>query len=66
MVSILDPLVDKQGGIIKSANWYKKSVQSIADTITARKLMNRGKLTSKPNVGRLNMFFYDPKLKKTC
>ena len=65
MVSILDPLVDKQGGIIKSANWYKKSVQSIADTITARKLMNRGKLTSKPNVGRLNMFFYDPKLKKT-
>jgi hypothetical protein len=65
MVSILDPLVDKQGGVRKSANWYKKSVQSIADTITARKLMNRGKLTSKPNVGRLNMFFYDPKLKKT-
>ena len=65
MPSILDPLVDKQGGIRKSANWYRSNVASIADRVTARKLMNQGKLIGRPSVGRLNMFFYDPKLKKT-
>ena len=64
MVSILDPLVDKQGGIRKSANWYRSNVASIADRVTARKLMNQGKLINRPSAGRLNMFFYEPKLKK--
>jgi|TARA_R110002073_G_scaffold104828_1_gene237359 hypothetical protein len=64
-ISILDPLKDKQGGIRKSANWYRNNVQSIADRITARKLMNSGKLNGVPSRGRLNMFFYDPKYKKT-
>ena len=65
MASILDPLVDKQGGVKKSANWYRTNVQSISDKFTARKLMNQGKLIGRPSVGRLNMFFYDPKFKKT-
>ena len=65
MANILDPLVDKQGGIRKSAAWYRSNVASIADRVTARKLMNQGKLIGRPSVGRLNMFFYDPKLKKT-
>ena len=64
MASILDPLVDKQGGIRKSANWYRSNVASIADRVTARKLMNQGKLINRPSAGRLNMFFYEPKLKK--
>ena len=63
MASILDPLKDRQGGIKKSADWYRKNVQSIADTVTARKLMNSGKLIGRPSTGRLNMFFYDPKTK---
>jgi len=63
MASILDPLKDRQGGIKKSADWYRKNVQSMADTVTARKLMNSGKLIGKPSTGRLNMFFYDPKTK---
>jgi len=65
MASILDPLKDRQGGIKKSADWYRKNVRSIADTVTARKLMNSGKLNGVPSRGRLNMFFYDPKYKKT-
>ena len=64
MASILDPLVDKQGGIKKSANWYRTNVQSMADKFTARKLMNQGRLLGLPSGGRLNMFFYDPKGKK--
>ena len=54
-ISILDPLKDKQGGIRKSANWYRNNVQSIADRITARKLMNSGKLNGVPSRGRLNL-----------
>ena len=64
MASILDPLVDKQGGIRKSAAWYRSNVASIADRVTARKLMNQGKLIGRPSAGRLNMFFYDPKTKQ--
>jgi hypothetical protein len=62
--SILDPLVDKQGGIQKSADWYRNTVSSLGDRITARKLMSSGKLIGRPSPGRLNMFFYDPKYKK--
>ena len=63
--SILDPLVDKQGGIRKSATWYRNTVASLGDRITARKLMTTGKLTGRVSPGRLNMFYYDPKYKKT-
>ena len=64
-ISVLDPLVDKAGGIRKSSAWYRNAVSSIADKISARKLMRSGKLNGRPSVGRLNMFFYDPKYKKT-
>ena len=63
-ISILDPLKDAQGGIRKSANWYRNNVQSLGDRITARKLMASGKLNGIPSRGRLNMFFYDPKYKQ--
>ena len=65
MVSILDPLVDRQGGTQKSTSWYRNAVNSIADRVTARKLMGQNKLIGRPSVGRLNLFFYDPKFKKT-
>ena len=65
MVSILDPLVDKAGGQRKTAAWYRNAVSSIADKVTANRLMNQGKLLGRPSIGRLNMFFYDPKYKKT-
>ena len=63
MASILDTLKDAQGGVKKSADWYRKNVTSLADRVTARRLMNQGKLIGRPSVGRLNMFFYDPKTK---
>tara|TARA_B100000214_G_C23641622_1_gene478719 strand:+ start:69 stop:599 length:531 start_codon:yes stop_codon:yes gene_type:complete len=63
--SILDPLVDKAGGIRKTAAWYRNAVASIADRATAGRLMRSGKLNGRPSIGRLNMYFYDPKYKKT-
>ena len=64
-ISLLDPLVQQQGGNIKSGAWYRKAVSSIASTTSARDLMRSGKLNSRPSQGRLNLFFYDPKFKKT-
>ena len=61
--SILDPLRDRQGGIKKSADWYNRNVRNLSDRITARRLMNSGKLIASPSAGRLNMFFYEPKTK---
>lgn len=65
MPSILDPLVDKAAGARKGAAWYRNAVASIADRVSARRLMSQGKLNGRPSIGRLNMFFYDPKYKKT-
>jgi len=65
MASILDTLVDKQGDTTKSATWYKNAISSIGQKITAQKLMAQGRLTARPNIGLLNLFFYDPKYKET-
>ena len=65
MPSILDPLVDKAAGVRKGTRWYQQAVASIADRVSARRLMSQGKLNGRPSIGRLNMFFYDPKYKKT-
>ena len=65
-ISLLDLGVKDQGGSIKSGEaTARKAVQSIANTSSARALMRSGKLNSRPSQGRLNLFFYDPKFKKT-
>ena len=64
-ISILDPLKDKQGGIRKSVEWYRKNVADLNNRVTAAALMRSGKLNGIPSRGRLNFFFYDPKYKKT-
>lgn len=65
MASILDRLANKQGDTVKSSSWYKNAISSIGTKITANKLMAQGKLTARPNIGLLNLFFYDPKYKQT-
>ena len=64
-ISILDPLVQKQGDSRKSGAWYRKAIGSIADKARASQLMRSGQLIGRPSGGRLNLFFYDPKFKKT-
>ena len=63
-ISILDPLKDKQGGIRKSVDWYRRNVADLGNRATAAALMRSGKLNGIPSKGRLNFFFYDPKYKK--
>ena len=63
MPSIFDTISNQRGGQEKSATWYRNAVASIADKVTARKLMNQGRILARPSAGRLNLFFYDPKTK---
>ena len=63
-ISILDPLKDKQGGIRKSVDWYRRNLADLNNRITAAALMRSGKLNGIPSKGRLNFFFYDPKYKQ--
>ena len=48
----------------KSTDWYKDKIREFG-TPTAMNLIRDGKRNNRPFFGRLNMFFYDPKLKKT-
>ena len=64
MANIFGPLKDRQAGVLKSASWYRNAVQSIAGQASRSALMRSGKLNGRPSVGRLNMYFYDPKTKK--
>jgi len=63
MASIFHSITDRTQGVRKSNDWYRRQVSTIASKISASKLMAQGKLLGRPSGGRLNMFFYDPKLK---
>ena len=48
----------------KSTQWYKDKIKEFGEP-GAQDLIRDGKRNNKPFYGRMNMFFYDPKHKKT-
>ena len=48
----------------KSTEWYKDKIKEFGEP-GAMNLLRDGKRNTKPFYGKLNMFFYDPKFKKT-
>lgn len=65
MASVFDRIKVKAGDTDRSATWYRTQVNKIASGTTAGQLFRQGKLTGRPSVGRLNLFGYNPKLRKT-
>ena len=65
MASVFDTIKMKAGDTDRSNNWYRGQVSRIASGTTARELFRQGKLARRPSVGRLNLFGYNPKLRKT-
>ena len=65
MASVFDTIRMKAGDTDRSGSWYRRQVNNIASGATARQLFRQGKLIGKPSVGRLNLFGYNPKLRKT-
>ena len=65
MASVFDTIKIKAGDTDRSNNWYRGQVKRIASGTTAQQLFKQGKLARRPSVGRLNLFGYNPKLRKT-
>jgi len=65
MASVFDTIKQKAGDTDKSATWYRTQVNKIASGTTAGQLFRQGKLNGRPSVGRLNLFGYNPKFRKT-
>ena len=65
MASVFDRIKVKAGDTDRSATWYRTQVNKIASGTTAGQLFRQGKLNGRPSVGRLNLFGYNPKLRKT-
>ena len=65
MASVFDTIKMKAGDTDRSNSWYKSQVSKIASGTTAQELFRQGKLAKRPSVGRLNLFGYNPKLRRT-
>ena len=65
MASVFDTIKRNAGDLDRSNNWYRSQVNRIASGTTAQQLFRQGKLAKRPSVGRLNLFGYNPKLRKT-
>ena len=65
MASVFDRIKVRAGDTDRSATWYRTQVNKIASNTTAGQLFRQGKLNSRPSVGRLNLFGYNPKYRKT-
>ena len=60
----IQSVLDAAGGRPKSTDWYKNKIKEFG-TPKSLDLIRDGKRNDRPFYGRLNMFIYDPKLKKT-
>ena len=60
----IQSVVKAAKGRPKSTDWYREKIREFG-TPKALDLIRDGKQATSPFFGRLNMFFYDPKLKKT-
>ena len=60
----IQSVVKAAKGRPKSTDWYRDKIREFG-TPKALDLIRDGKQATRPFFGRLNMFFYDPKLKKT-
>ena len=65
MASVFDTIKQRAGDTEKSATWYRTQVNKIASGTNARQLFRQNKLNGRPSVGRLNLFGYNPKFRKT-
>ena len=60
----IQSVVKAAKGRPKSTDWYRDKIKEFG-TPKSLDLIRDGKQATSPFIGRLNMFFYDPKLKKT-
>ena len=64
MGKILDDIRKAAGDRQRSTQWYRRKITELGAKVSSRRLINQGPLQRQPSVGKLNFFFYDPKLKQ--
>ena len=60
----IQSVIDATRGRPRSTQWYKDKIKEFGQP-GAQALIRDGKRSSAPHYGRLNMFFYNPKHRKT-
>ena len=64
MGKILDDIRKAAGDRQRSVQWYRRKIRDLGARVSSRRLINQGALARQPSSGKLNFFFYDPKLKQ--
>ena len=59
-VTIFKELRDEAKGRELSVQWYRSRIRALAPRISARRMLEQGKTTVKPNYGLMNLFWYKP------
>lgn len=57
-----DTILEKAGGKERSVRWFRDKVKELG-TPPSRQLVSEGIISTRPNLGRMNFFYYDPKHK---
>tara|TARA_B100000287_G_C20388961_1_gene684777 strand:+ start:131 stop:691 length:561 start_codon:yes stop_codon:yes gene_type:complete len=58
-------VMDAAGGRNMSAQWFRNKIKELGDPTPTQLIRDGDVRSGRPFVGLLNMFFYDPKMKKT-
>ena len=62
--NFIQAVKDETKGVDRSVRWYRNKIKEFGNPV-AMDLIRDGKRSVKPFYGRLNMFFYNPKHRKT-
>ena len=58
--TIFKELRNEAKGRELSVQWYRSKIRALAPRISARRMLEQGKTTVKPNYGLMNLFWYKP------
>ena len=59
-MTYFEDLLEKTGGKERSVRWFRDKIREMGEPPT-RQLVAEGLLSQRPQYGRMNFFFYDPK-----
>jgi len=62
MADLIEGILEKTGGKDRSIRWFREKVKELGD-VPSRQLVREGLVVTRPNLGLMNFFMYDPKYK---
>lgn len=62
MAELIESVLEKSGGKDRSIRWFRDKVRELGD-VPSRQLVREGLIATRPEMGLMNFFMYDPKYK---